>query len=468
MKEQSAQIVQGKVMEICKLIPALEHEIIWDTRGTKARTSQTKDSVIYTFKSGSTLENVAASEKTRGRRFQSGLLEECVSLDQTILNEVLIPTMNVSRMINGEIDPEEPLNKSQIFITSAGYKNSFAYDKQIQFLCQMVAKPQESFIMGGSWRVPVIEGLLDKDFVSTLRMDGTFNEASFDREYESSWVGDIESAFFESAIFDKYRQLNLPEYRASGRASKSAYYVMGVDVGRKGCTTEVAIIKVTPTPHGGWCKQLVNMYTFDEEHFGFQTIKLKRLFQQYKCRCAVIDANGLGAGLVDFLTMDTTDPDSGEILYNWGVVNDEDNTYRNMRTADTIYNAMYIMKANQNLNSEMYSYCQSQLRNGKMRFLIDENIAKNKLLQTEKGKKMKPEQRAEYLMPYTQTSILKDQMANLVDEGGGANIILKQNNRKIKKDKFSALIYGLYYCKLEEDKRGRRKSRDLSKLMLFG
>ena len=41
-KEQSASILSSKVQEICRLIPALEKEIIWDTRGTMARTSQTK------------------------------------------------------------------------------------------------------------------------------------------------------------------------------------------------------------------------------------------------------------------------------------------------------------------------------------------------------------------------------------------------------------------------------------------
>ena len=45
-KQQSAEILSDKVREICKLIPAIEKEIIWDTRGTKARTTQTKDSVI--------------------------------------------------------------------------------------------------------------------------------------------------------------------------------------------------------------------------------------------------------------------------------------------------------------------------------------------------------------------------------------------------------------------------------------
>jgi len=47
-------------------------------------------------------------------------MEECVGIDQDILNEVIVPTMNVNRMVNGETDPKEPLNKSQVFITTAG------------------------------------------------------------------------------------------------------------------------------------------------------------------------------------------------------------------------------------------------------------------------------------------------------------------------------------------------------------
>ena len=54
----------------------------------------------------------------------------------------------------------------------------------IQILCQSVARPDDAIVLGGSWRVPVIEGLLDKDFVTELKLDGTFNEASFEREYK--------------------------------------------------------------------------------------------------------------------------------------------------------------------------------------------------------------------------------------------------------------------------------------------
>ena len=48
-------------------------------------------------------------------------------------------------------------------------------------------------------------------------------------------------------------------------------------------------------------------------------------------------------------------------------------------------------------------------------------------------------------------------MLNLHEENEGVNIILKQSNRGIRKDKFSALEYGLYYIKQEEDSKKKKK-----------
>mgnify|MGYP003401456600 CR=1 FL=1 len=62
--------------------------------------------------------------------------------------------------------------------------------------------------MGGTYCLSVLMKLLDKNFVKDLKMDGTFNESSFDREYESKWSGTVEDAFFNAEIFDRNRILN--------------------------------------------------------------------------------------------------------------------------------------------------------------------------------------------------------------------------------------------------------------------
>ena len=83
-------------------------------------------------------------------------------------------TINVDRRLaDGSRREEETVNKSQIYVTTAGWKNSFAYEKLIQLLIQQIIEPTEAFVMGGSWRIPVMEKLLKKSFIEELKMDGT-------------------------------------------------------------------------------------------------------------------------------------------------------------------------------------------------------------------------------------------------------------------------------------------------------
>ncbi len=467
-KEQAASITIAKIEEICKLIPALHNEINWD-RGVSKKS---KDDVNYVFKNGSSIDILAARQSSRGQRRTGGLMEECVLIDGDILNEVIIPTTNVDRLLpDGTRHKEEVVNKSQIYITTAGWKDSFAYDKLIELLIQSLIEPDEAMILGGTYDTPVAEGLLNEDFVDQLKISGTYNDESFDREYRSIWSGDVENAFYSAAKFDAHRSLQLPEYEFSGRSSTKAYYVIGVDVGRFKCTTEALVFKVTPQPQGAALKSLVNIYTFEAEDFEEQAIKLKQLYYRYKARILAIDANGVGAGLVDFMTKTQVDPETGEDLIPFGVeggTNEEViNQYRKVHGPGVEEDAMYLIKANAPINTEMYSYAKTQMLSGKIRFLIDEAAAKTKLMSTKKGQAMTPDERNEKLKPYILTTILREQMLNLVEENEGINIILKQNNRSTLKDKFSAFIYGLYYIKKDEEKRGRRRGHSIADMMFF-
>ena len=463
-KEQAASITIAKIQQICKLIPGLNNEINWQ-RGVSTKS---KDNVKYVFKNGSTIDILAARQSSRGQRRTGGLMQECVLIDGDILNEVIIPTTNVDRRLSdGSRHKEQNVNKSQIYITTAGWKNSFAYQKLIEILINSILDPKEYMIMGGTYETPVISGLLDDNFVEQLRLQGTFNDESFNRQYRSIWSGDVENAFFSSEKFDKYRVLLQPEYEYSGRSSKSAYYVFGIDVGRVGCTTEICVFKVTPQVQGAAHKTLVNIYTFDAQHFETQSIYIKKLYYRYRPKRIAIDANGLGVGLVDYL-IKSQQTDEGEYLPPFGVFNtDEYPEYKKFITSETQKDLLYLIKANAPINTQAYSYAQTQMYSGKIRFLIDESLAKTKLMSTKHGQNMNVEERNNYLRPFILTSILKQQMLNLVQENEGVNIILKQSNRRIKKDKFSAFIYGLYYIRYQEQLSKKRRSRNISDFLFF-
>lgn len=457
-KEQGASILHDKVNEICDLIPSFKREIDWG----RGKSQESKDKVRYVFKNGSVLDNLAARESTRGQRRHGGLMEECVGIDDQILREVIIPVMAIPRRAkDGTTHEEEAVNKSQIYITTAGYKNTYPYDRLIGLLVRMITQPDRCMVLGGTWRTPVAVGLQQKTFIIDQKNEGTYNEASFEREYESIWSGTVEDAFFNAEIFNRNRILNQPEYEASGRSSKLSYYVLSVDVARKGCDTVVCIFKVTPQPHGEPIKSLVNIYTMNDTHFEDQAIKLKKLYYKYKARRIIIDANGLGVGLVDFMVKPQINPETSEVIPDFGVYggtqDDAVQEYKKYKTNSTELDVLYLMKANASINTEAHSITQSVLNSGKIKFLIDERTAKQKLLTTKVGQNMTTEARSDYLRPFSLTTSLREEIMNLREENEGLNIILKQANRSIKKDKFSALEYGLYYIKkIEEDKKKKK------------
>lgn len=165
------------------------------------------------------------------------------------------------------------------------------------------------------------------------------------------------------------------------------------------------------------------------------------------------------------------DPETGDTLVPFGVeggtYEEATSDYKKYRTDDMERDAMYLVKANAPINTEAHAYVQTQMSSGKIKFLIDEQTAKVKLNSTKIGQNMTPDERNEYLMPFTQTSILKDQMLNLIEDNEGVNIILKQNNRGIPKDKFSAFEYGMYYIKQEEQRKNKRKSKSIADMLFF-
>ena len=454
-KQQSAGILSEKMDELCRMVPAFEKEL--DLRPGKTRKS--KDKVYYLFKNGSFIDNLAISEKTRGARRTAGVLEECASMDGQLLSEVIIPTMNVSRMCadgTNSANYDEILNQAQLYITTAGYKGTFAYQKLISVLVQMLTQPKKAFVLGGTWRVPVITGAQPKTFVEDLKRDDTFNEAAFEREYGSHWTGTVEGAFFDGEKYDRCRILQKPEYEASGKIAKQGYYVIAADIGRKGCQSAFLVFKVQPQAERSSTKSLVNIYVMEDQHMEDQVIFLKKLYYKYKARRIVVDANGIGITTLDYLVKKQVLPD-GEIMPDFGVYNDDEGFYKKFRTNETELDAVYAIKANAPLNTEAYATVKSQIESGKLKLLVDGRTALTKLLGTKMGQAMTPEQRNEYVIPYKLTDNLKEELMNLREDNEGINIILKQASKKIPKDKFSALCYGLYYIKQEEDRKRKKK-----------
>ena len=94
------------------------------------------------------------------------------------ISEIVIPLINVARRLpDNTINPNEHFNQQIVFATSAGLKNSFAYNKMIDLFENSIINPKETFVFGNDYRIPVMHGLLSKNFVDKLKMSPYTNSS---------------------------------------------------------------------------------------------------------------------------------------------------------------------------------------------------------------------------------------------------------------------------------------------------
>lgn len=229
-KNQSAQIAKEKIYEIYSLFPLLRREVIGGT------TSDTpgnfgKDYVTLTFRNGSVLDVVGALDSARGGRRHGGLIDEIRDHEENSINNIVLPLMNVSRRLpDGSVNPTEP-NRQVMCMTSAGSKSSFAYDKLIDIFENSIIYPDQSFVMGCDYRIPVMHGLLDKMYINQLKMSSSYSEESFASEYMSIWGGGTSESWINFDKISKYRKIKNPEKRANNRDNPKEFYLLSTDVG---------------------------------------------------------------------------------------------------------------------------------------------------------------------------------------------------------------------------------------------
>ena len=463
-KEQGAKIAKEKVEEILDKFPLLRKELRGNTYTAGA------DYLKMVFRNGSVFDVVAARDSQRGGRRNYGLIDEVRDHDPDTLNEVVLPLLNVNRRtVNGQMNPKEP-HQAQFYMTSAGTKASFAYDKLIECLELEIINPNNAFVWGCDYRVPMKCGLLDKNYIQEIKMSSTYKDDSFAREYMGIWTGGGSDSWFDYEKISKYRRLLNPENSRKLEANKDVFYLISVDVGRFSCQTVVSVFKVFPRENEFFVN-LVNIYvlgrTQQTKHFSIQAFDLKKIIQSFDPLEVVIDANGVGAGLMDFMVRPSIM--NGETLPAYCAFNDEN--YGIKLYPDSIP-LLYSLKANSTTNKLIHSNCFSFVNSGRVSLLVKETEAKNRLLSTKMGRKMKPEKRVERIMPHEMTTRLLEEMANLKLKNNinPSDIVLEMINKNRTKDKFSSFEYGLWRIKEREDefyKKKRKKSRPIRNLTFF-
>ena len=450
-KKQAAQIIEEKTNEIFRLFPFFVNELnISDVdRAKKKYGNFGSDYAEITFKNGSHMDIVSTTNAARGGRRHWGTLEEFALMNGDEVNEIIIPLMNVDRRtMSGLINPTEP-HAAQTMITTAGYRGTYAHDRTLETLVDMAIEPGKAFCFGGDFRIPVMHGLLSADKVKEKLKNSSYKLESFLREYMSVWSGGSEDSYYSYELISQCRKLVRPEFKPEVNF-KDGFYVMAVDVARFEGDQTVALIFKVYTTGERYKIHLVNIKLMNSTHFKNQAIYIKQMDNLFNFKAIVMDINGNGAGLADYLIDEQNE--NGEYYQPYGFLNK--NKYSNTEKRFSV-KKLYGIEANRQFNSECFTNAHLILSLKRVSLLINERQARRYFGKYKSWNKLNPVKQANKLIPYAQTTKLQDQLSNLkANLDNNSSIVLTMIKKSTRKDLVSAFIYGLYYInEVEEEEK---------------
>ena len=458
-KKQAAQIVEEKTNEVYRMFPFFVNELkISDVDKAKGKYGNMgSDYAELKFRNDSQIDIVNTGNAGRGGRRHWGTLEEFAMMDGDAVNEVIIPLMNVDRRtVAGLLNPTEP-HAAQTMITTAGYKGTYAHDRTLECLVDMALEPDKAFCFGGDYRIPVMHGLLSVDKVKDKLQASSYKLESFLREYMSVWTGGSEDSYYSYTQISKCRTLIRPEFKR--QEGFNGFYVCAVDVARFEGDQTVAMIFKVYTEGERYRIHLVNIKILNGTHFRDQAAMIKQFDLDFDFKAIVLDINGNGAGLADYLI---DEQELNGIYYEpYGFLNK--NKYSSTEKRNCV-RKLFGIEANRALNSEIYTNAHIILSLKRVSLLLNERQARRYFSQYKTWNKMNPVKQANKLIPYAQTTKLQDQLSNLkANLDTNSTIVLQKINSHMRKDLVSSFVYGLYYINLIEEEERKKKNRDWSK-----
>ena len=437
------------------------------------------DASIY-FKNGSWIKTRTSSENSRSARANCIVVDEFRMVDETVINTVLRKFLTSPRQPKYLRKPEyahlQERNK-EIYMSSAYFKSSWAYKKAQSYTINFFDDTKRYFICGLPYQVSIREGLLSREQLQDEMSEADYNELVQQMEMECLWFGDTDGSLFKFDELTARRRLRkaLPPLSFCNdkitipKLTTTSKRILSIDVAlmqstkkKKNDASAIFINDLIQVNDTAYQSNFVYGETFE----GLKTDELgmivMKYFYEYQCTDLVLDTNGIGLGVYDFITKDQISQENGKRYKAMTCINDKDMAERcKVRDANKV---VWSVKANANFNNEICVLLRNGIQNGKINFLIPEQDADTSLKEIYKGYyKMSPTEQAKLKMSYIQTTFAVYELIKLDHEVKNGNIKVKEVDG-MRKDRYSSIAYS-YWCACQLELKLKPKNNDTQNLV---
>ena len=433
-KENAAELLKDKTLEIIKYYPMLENEL--EGGSVKNGTRFSKNDAEIRLKSGAKIDVLANAQQSKGQRRKRINIEESALLNDALYQDVLKPIPEVPRYTIGKLGVVDPceLNQQINFFTTSGFRGSDEYQRSINMLKGMVELSGE-MVLGSSWFLACWYGRSSTKS-QILKKKGDMSPIAFAQNYESRWVGSTDSSLVNINKLMDCRSLTTIQ---QGAKNDEEFY-LGVDVARSQKTNNnqssicIAKVKRNKDMSKIVSVDIVNIINIPNIlNFTAQACIIKKIKKRYNAKAVIVDGNGLGAGLIDELLKENFDPISNESLGCWNTINDDNIP----ELPDESEKILYNLKA-QSAQTKIVTNFIDMVEARKLRLLCNKQLNDFTISEQDDFDNK--------VAPFIQTDCLFEEIANLkLKQLGNGGLTIEKVVKKLDKDRVSALIYVLWY-----------------------
>ena len=429
-----------------------------------------QNDAIIKFRNGSWIQTRTSTDNARGARANIIVVDEFRLVDKHIIDTVIKEFLKAPRQPGYLEKPEfahlDERNK-EIYMSSTYYKSSWAYVKAQAYFVNMLRESASYFMCALPYQISIREHLLSREQVRDQMSEADFNEISFMMEDEALWYGDTDGSFFKYDELDRRRTISVPLYPIQyyteanpvPDVAPSDKRIMSLDVALMASTKKKQNDAAALLINDAHCTSLMTYESnivYADTFEGLTTDELgiivMRYFYKYKCTDLVIDTNGLGIGVYDFIIKDQYDAEYG---CTWGALNCINN--EEMAARCKVPNALKVVwsvKANASFNNDIAVLLRTGFQNGKINLLQSENngIIDLNFRKAYKGyEKLSTQEQDMFKKPLLQTTLMIYELVKL-----GYTVVNNQikvhEESGMRKDRYSSLAYNYWCaCQLEQD-----------------
>ena len=417
--------------------------------------STSPNNPVCEFKNGSYIHVVTSNDNARHNRANMIVIDEFRLVDLNTINTVLRKFLTAPRQpgyLNNPKYKHLEERNCEIYASSAWYQAHWSYKKVQSYFSNMLDDKRKYICVGLPYQLAIKEGLLSRAQVEDEMSEEDFDPISWKMEMECIFYGDSDGAFYKYDDLSKCRKIKnaylpLSMYEKRGinvpDLAPQERRIMSVDVAlmasRKHNNDAAAVWINVAIPNGmTYTSNYVYIKTFEGLTTDELGIEIMRMFYKYKCTDLVLDCQGNGLGVYDFIIKEQYDAITGETYEAMTSCNNQEMAERcKVKSANKV---VWCIKASADFNSTSAALLRAGIMNGNINFLCGEFEAEEVIKKLPNYAKMSDHEKAEIMLPYVQTSLAINEMINLEYEVVNNRVKLKERSG-MRKDRFSSIQY---------------------------